>query len=209
MTAAERILAGHRLAYALVRPPGHHAERRSFGGFCYFNSAAIAAQYLSHHGKVAILDLDYHHGNGQQYIFYQRSDVFTISIHGHPNFTYPYFSGFRDERGEGSGKGFNLNIPLGLNVDGEQYRKVLDGVLHRLKRFHPRFVIVALGVDTARGDPTGTWELRARDFEANGRLIGALHLPTLVVQEGGYNNRVLGTNVRSFLSGLWAGSYSG
>ena len=102
-----------------------------------------------------------------------------------------------------------MNIPLGLNVDGEQYRKVLDGVLHRLKRFHPRFVIVALGVDTASGDPTGTWELRARDFELNGRLIGSLHLPTLVVQEGGYSARVLGTNVRSFLSGLWAGTYSG
>ncbi len=208
MTAAERILAGHRLAYALVRPPGHHAERRSFGGFCYFNSAAIAAQYLSRYGRVAILDLDHHHGNGQQYIFYDRSDVFTISIHGHPNFTYPYFSGFRDEKGDGAGKGYNLNIPLGLNIDGKQYYKVLQGVLHRLERFRPRFVIIALGVDTAKSDPTGTWELRAKDFELNGRLIGSLHLPTLVVQEGGYSTRVLGTNVRSFLSGLWAGTYS-
>jgi len=207
LTAAEKLLEGYRLAYALVRPPGHHAERRTFGGFCYFNSAAVAAQYLSAYGKVAVLDIDYHHGNGQQEIFYERSDVLTISIHGHPRFTFPYFSGFAQERGAGPGEGYNVNVPLPESVDGERYRQVLGKVLRRLAKFGPRFLIVALGLDTARGDPTGTWSLRPKDFEANGMMIGALHLPTLVVQEGGYNNRVLGVNARRFLMGLWSGTY--
>ena len=132
LTAAKEVLRGRRLAYALVRPPGHHAERRSFGGFCYFNSAAVAAQHLSIDGKVAILDLDYHHGNGQQDIFYERSDVLTISIHGHPHFAYPYFSGFEDEKGTGDGEGYNVNIPLPESVDGARYHEVLSGVLKRL-----------------------------------------------------------------------------
>ncbi len=118
LTAADELLDGRPLAYALVRPPGHHAEARSFGGFCYFNNAAIAAQYLVPHGKVAIVDIDYHHGNGQQEVFYRRDDVLTVSIHGHPNFAYPYFSGFADERGEGAGLGYNLNLPLGETIDG-------------------------------------------------------------------------------------------
>jgi len=208
LTAARNILEGYRLAYALVRPPGHHAERRSFGGFCYFNSAAIAADYLSSYGKVAILDLDYHHGNGQQDIFYDRSDVLTISIHGHPHFAYPYFSGFEDEKGSGTGYGYNMNVPLPEKVDGTRYRDSLAAVLKRLARFKPRFLIVALGLDTAKADPTGSWNLVARDFEENGNMVGATQLPTLVTQEGGYDNRVLGTNARSFFSGLWAGTYS-
>ena len=126
LTAARELLAGRRIAYALVRPPGHHAERRSFGGFCYFNNNAIAAQYLTAYGRVAILDIDYHHGNGQQDIFYRRSDVLTVSIHGHPGFAYPYFSGFKEECGEGEGEGFNLNLPLPEAVDGAAYRKALE-----------------------------------------------------------------------------------
>jgi len=208
LTAAGQILEGYRLAYALVRPPGHHAERRSFGGFCYFNSAAIAAQYLSAYGRVAILDIDYHHGNGAQNIFYQRLDVLTTSIHGHPSFAYPYFSGFADEKGAGAGKGFNINIPLPENVDGERYRQVLSEAVRRISRFRPQFLIVPLGLDTAREDPTGSWSLEADDFEAVGRMIGSLRLPTLVVQEGGYDTRVLGINARRFFSGLWAGYYS-
>jgi acetoin utilization deacetylase AcuC-like enzyme len=208
LTAAEQILEGYRLAYALVRPPGHHAERRSFGGFCYFNSAAVAAQYLSAYGKVAILDIDYHHGNGAQNIFYQRPDVLTISIHGHPSFAYPYFSGFADEKGAGAGKGFNINIPLPENVDGKRYCQVLSEAVRRAARFRPQFLIVPLGLDTAREDPTGSWSLEADDFEAVGRMVGALHLPTLVVQEGGYDTRVLGINARRFFTGLWTGYYS-
>ncbi len=206
LTAARVLLEGYRLAYALVRPPGHHAERRAFGGFCYFNSGAIAADYLSRHGKVAVLDIDYHHGNGTQDIFYNRSDVLTLSIHGHPKFAYPYFTGFREERGTGAGEGYNVNFPLKESVGGEVYRKVLDKALKRIIRFRPQFLIVALGLDTAKGDPTGTWNLLAGDFYTNGRHIGSLRLPTLVIQEGGYRTRSLGTNARRFFSGLWEGA---
>jgi acetoin utilization deacetylase AcuC-like enzyme len=205
LTAADEILGGRPLAYALVRPPGHHAEARSFGGFCYFNNAAIAAQYLVPHGKVAILDIDYHHGNGQQDIFYERSDVLTVSIHGHPNFAYPYFTGFADERGAGPGLGFNVNLPLGEVQDGPQYRLALEKALALVRKFQPAFLIVALGLDTAKGDPTGSWRLSAKDLEANGRMIGALRMPTVVVQEGGYRTRTLGTNAKHFFQGLVAG----
>jgi len=207
LTAAEAILDGTRLAYALVRPPGHHAEQRVFGGFCYFNNTAIAAHFLSLHARVAILDLDYHHGNGQQQIFYERSDILTVSIHGHPNFAFPYFSGFADERGSGNGHGFNLNLPLPEEVDGGAYRAALGRALDRVARFRPQVLVVALGLDTVRNDPTGTWSLTAADLHANGRLVGGLGCPVLVVQEGGYRVRNLGSNARSFLSGLWSGAF--
>jgi acetoin utilization deacetylase AcuC-like enzyme/GNAT superfamily N-acetyltransferase len=202
LTAARELLEGRRITYALVRPPGHHAERASFGGFCYFNNNAIAAEYLTAYGRVAILDIDYHHGNGQQDIFYRRSDVLTVSIHGHPDFAYPYFSGFKEECGEGEGEGFNLNLPLPEAVDGAAYLKALEKALRRIADFKPAFLIVALGLDPAKGDPTGTWSLNAKDFEANGSLIGGLGLPTLVVQEGGYRTRSLGTNALHFFKGL-------
>ncbi len=205
LTAAGRLLEGHRLAYALVRPPGHHAERRSFGGFCYFNNAAVAAQMLSDYGRVAMLDVDYHHGNGQQQIFWERDDVLTVSIHGHPSFAYPYFSGFAEERGEGRGAGFNLNLVLPEDADGVRHRRALARALTRVREHDAVFLVVGLGFDTAKGDPTGTWSLRAPDFMAMGRLIGGLRLPTLVVQEGGYRTRSIGANARAFLSGLWEG----
>ncbi len=202
LTAADEVLRGAWIAYALVRPPGHHAERRSFGGFCYFNSAAVAAELLAEHGTVAILDVDYHHGNGQQDIFWRRADVLTVSIHGHPRFAYPYFSGFEEEEGEGDGAGANLNLPLPERVDGPRYARALEKALARVRAFDPRFLVVALGLDPARNDPTGTWLLGADDFEANGAAIGALGLPTLVVQEGGYRTRTLGVNARRFFAGL-------
>ena len=205
LTAARSLLQGYRLAYALVRPPGHHAERRAFGGFCYFNSTAIAAQYLSAQGRVAVLDVDYHHGNGTQEIFYERSDVLTISIHGHPRFAYPYFTGFADERGRGAGVGYNLNLPLPERVTGDEYRQALTRALRRLKRFDPHFLVVALGLDPAKDDPTGSWSLQAKDFAANGHMIGSVQVPTLVVQEGGYRLRTLGINARHFFLGLWHG----
>lgn len=203
LTGADCLLDGNRAAYALVRPPGHHAEREAFGGFCYFNSSAIAAHYLSEHGRIALLDIDYHHGNGAQDIFWRRRDVLTISIHGHPRQTYPYFSGFDDEKGEGDGRGFNVNLPLPESIDGERYRRELGRALDRVRKFAPTFLVVALGLDTARGDPTGSFLLMARDFRENGRMIGALGLPTLVVQEGGYRTQTLGVNARHFFTGLW------
>ncbi|MFZ5758135.1 MAG: GNAT family N-acetyltransferase [Thermodesulfobacteriota bacterium] len=205
LTCAGLLFEGYRIAYALVRPPGHHAERKVFGGFCYFNSTAIAANFLSRHGKVAVLDIDYHHGNGTQDIFYERADVLTVSIHGHPSFAYPYFVGFADEEGEGPGQKCNRNYPLPEKVDGEEYRAVLKRALKKISAFSPRFLVIALGYDPAKNDPTGTWTLEAKDFYQNGLLIGRQHLPTLVVQEGGYRTKSLGANARSFFKGLWEG----
>ena len=202
LTATDGLLAGRRTAYALVRPPGHHAERRSFGGFCYFSNAAIGAQQLSRRGKVAILDIDYHHGNGQQDIFYDRNDVLTVSLHGDPSFAYPYFTGFEDEAGVGDGAGYNLNFPLPEQLDGPGYLVALEHAIKRIREFRPDYLVVALGLDPAKGDPTGTWSLGPKDFEANGRAIGRLDLPTLVVQEGGYRTRTLGASAKGFFRGL-------
>jgi len=208
LTAADKILEGRRAAYALVRPPGHHAERRSFGGFCYFSNAAVGAHYLSRIGRVAIIDVDYHHGNGQQDIFYNRADVLTVSIHGDPDFAYPYFTGFADERGEGPGEGYNLNIASPEKQNGEQFREALGTAIAAVKEFDPAFVVIALGLDPAKGDPTGTWSLGPKDFLANGRMLGKLQLPTLVVQEGGYRTRTLDKNARKFFQGLQEGLYA-
>jgi len=206
MTAAAKVLEGRRLAYALVRPPGHHAERRVFGGFCYFCNAAIAAQYLSRYGRVAILDIDYHHGNGQQDIFYERSDVLTVSIHGDPSIAYPYFTGFKNETGSGRGAGYNFNMPLPERITPEQHRAAIADALKIVRRFDPDYLVVPAGFDTAKGDPTGTWSNGPSDFVEIGRMIGREGLPTLIVQEGGYRVRTLGLNVRSFFEGLVKGA---
>lgn len=206
LTAASQLVGGRRFAYALIRPPGHHAERHAFGGFCYFNNAAVAANYLSRYGTVAVIDVDYHHGNGTQDIFYDRRDVLTVSLHGHPSFAYPYFSGFADEEGIGAGAGFNLNIPLPEALSAEGYRRALGRALRRVEQFRPDFFVVAAGFDTASGDPTGSWSNRAADFVRIGKMVGGLGLPTLVVQEGGYRVRTLGVNARSFFAGLVEGA---
>ena len=208
LTGADLLLSDAQLVYALVRPPGHHAERSCFGGFCYFNSAAIAANYLSAWGKVAILDLDYHHGNGQQDIFYNRDDVLTISIHADPDYEYPYFSGFKSEKGEGKGYGYNINYPLPQQINGAAYNRVLKKAVKKIEQFDPEFLIIPLGLDTAKGDPSGKWSLLKDDFFSNGFLAGSLKKRTLVVQEGGYDSRVLGTNALSFFQGLYSGKYS-
>jgi acetoin utilization deacetylase AcuC-like enzyme/GNAT superfamily N-acetyltransferase len=205
LTAVKEILSGRHVAYALIRPPGHHAERGFFGGFCYFNNAAIAANFLSKFGKVAMLDIDYHHGNGQQDIFYRRKDVLTISIHGHPSFAYPYFSGFSEERGEGEARGYNVNYPLPEVIEAADYLRTLRLALARIRSFTTKYLVVCLGLDTSKGDPTGTWNLRGRDFMEIGREIGRLQKPCVVIQEGGYNNRSIGSNARHFFFGFLSG----
>ena len=204
VSAAKSLFNGHDLAYALVRPPGHHAERRVWGGFCYLNNSAIAAEYLSDYGRVAVLDVDFHHGNGTQDIFYKRPDVYTVSIHGAPPDAYPFYAGFADEKGEGEGLGFNLNLPLPAQISVERYHKTLAMALKKIRAFKPDYLVIALGLDTANADPTGTWTLKAKDFHENGRLIGAMGMPTLIVQEGGYRTRTLGINARHFFEGLAA-----
>ena len=201
LTGAELLMEGYHTSYALVRPPGHHAECDVFGGFCYFNNASIAANFLSKYGKVAMLDIDYHHGNGHQQIFYERKDVLTISIHGNPSFAYPYFSGFADEKGAGEGLGFNVNYPLKEELNGAQYLVYLKKAIKQIMKFNPDYLVVSLGLDPAKGDPTGTWSLRANDFKNNGAEIGFIPVPVLFVQEGGYKNRTLGINARNFFEG--------
>ena len=152
-----------------------------------------------------MVDLDYHHGNGQQQIFYRRQDVLTISLHGHPSFAYPYFSGFADEQGEETGRGFNCNFPLPEQLSAEEYQATLAKALQRVRRFQPVYLIICLGLDGSKGDPTGTWPFNSRDYYQMGSQLGQLALPSLVVQEGGYKQNTLGTAVKSFLLGIQDG----
>jgi acetoin utilization deacetylase AcuC-like enzyme/GNAT superfamily N-acetyltransferase len=202
LTGAEVLLGGERIVYALCRPPGHHAERAVYGGFCYLNNAAVAAHRLSQHGRVALLDVDYHHGNGSQDIFYRRSDVYTLSIHGSPNLSYPHFAGFEDERGEGDGRGFNRNYPLRRGVDDARYVEVLEEALRVIRRFRPDHLVLSLGFDIMKGDPTGSFTVSARGMRRIGEAIGRLGLPVLVVQEGGYSVLNLRAGARAFFLGL-------
>lgn len=202
LTGADLIIAGQSPVYALCRPPGHHAERRVFGGFCYFNNAALAADLLSRHGKVAFLDIDYHHGNGSQDIFYDRADVLFVSLHGHPRTSYPYFCGFDDERGTGAGEGYNLNIPLREDIDDTKYLAALERGLKVIRKFDPEYVVVSLGFDIIRGDPTGGFQVTPEGMHAIGAAIGGLGRPSLFVQEGGYALRNLRRGARAFFEGF-------
>lgn len=207
LTGADLIARGERLAYAICRPPGHHAERRVYGGFCYFSNAAIAAQALTARGRVAVLDIDFHHGNGTQDVFYDRADVLTVSIHGDPSYAYPYFAGFVDERGAGDGEGFNHNFPLPEGVGDDAYLEVLARALALVRQFAPTALVLSVGLDIAKGDPTGAWVISPDGFERIGGAIAALGLPTLAVQEGGYDTRTIGRNARQLLVGLQRGIY--
>ncbi len=205
LTAADELLGGTRLVYAICRPPGHHAGKRYYGGFCYFNNAAIVAQYLVGEGRAAILDIDFHHGNGTQDIFYDREDVLTLSVHGHPDYAYPYFSGYSDETGEGPGLGANLNLPLAPGTDQEKYLAAFSRALDRIVRFKPEFLIVSLGFDIMRGDPTGTFTLSPASMRILGRRLMELELPLIVIQEGGYNLRNLRNGAEEFFAGCVEG----
>jgi acetoin utilization deacetylase AcuC-like enzyme/GNAT superfamily N-acetyltransferase len=202
LSGAEELLSGRQVAYSLCRPPGHHAGRRLFGGFCYFNNAAVAAQRLQMEGTVAILDLDFHHGNGTQDIFWNSGDVLTVSIHGTPTAAYPYFSGFADEIGEGFGRGCNRNFPLPEDAGPELYLQTVSRALGVVERFRPVFLILSLGYDTMRGDPTGSFDLQAHDMGKIASLLGDLRRPLLVVQEGGYSLRNLRSGSLAFFRTL-------
>jgi acetoin utilization deacetylase AcuC-like enzyme len=195
--------ARERVVYALCRPSGHHAGPRVFGGYCYFNNAAAAAEYLSAKGRVAVLDLDYHHGNGTQEFFERRSDVLTCSIHGDPSQEYPYYWGYRDERGKGAAVGSNLNLPLPIGSGDEVYLGAVDKACRAIRRFGPQFLVVSAGFDTHRDDPIGGFKLSFGVYPEIGARLHALDLPTLICQEGGYNLRTLGRSVRGFLNGFF------
>jgi acetoin utilization deacetylase AcuC-like enzyme len=203
LTAADLALAGEPVVYGLCRPPGHHASRSVFGGFCYFNNAAIAAEYLVRQtgGKIAVLDLDYHHGNGTQQIFYEREEVLYLSLHADPLRAYPYFSGFADETGAGPGSGATCNIPLPVAAADAQYLVALDLALETLTRYAPVLTLVSLGIDTYVHDPLGDFALTTPVYRACGRRVASAARRVIVLQEGGYYLPDLGDNVREFLLG--------
>lgn len=208
--AAQSILDGEREVYGLCRPPGHHAFADMAGGFCYLNNSAIAAQYIRERkGPVAILDVDLHHGNGTQGIFYDRDDVLTISLHADPVRFYPFFWGFADERGAGRGLGYNLNLPLARGTKGAIFLKSLDKALQRIRSFGPCALVVALGLDAHEADPLAGLSLTTEDFASVARAIATLGLPTALIQEGGYLTPALGKNLKSFLEGFTAGRGTG
>lgn len=203
LSAAQAIKNGERGAFALTRPPGHHAASNVFGGFCYLNNIAIAAQWFVDNGmRPAILDVDFHHGNGTQEIFYHRSDVFYCSVHADPKFAYPHFLGFADERGEGSGEGFNLNLPLPAGTNWAPYDEALLRGLKAIEAFGPDVLLVSLGLDTYIDDPIAAFQLKAADYLRLGERIASLRKPTLFVFEGGYNIEALGHITVNVLEGF-------
>jgi acetoin utilization deacetylase AcuC-like enzyme len=201
LTAAAIVAGGERAAYALCRPPGHHAARSTYGGYCYLNNAALAAQALLDEGcrRVALVDVDYHHGNGTQEIFYERDDVLFVSLHGDPETEYPWFMGYADERGIGRGEGFTLNLPLPAGTGWEAYRDALAAGLAAVARFAPDAFVVSLGVDTFESDPISSFRLSRRHYPLLGAALAGLGLPTVLVQEGGYAVAEIGENVAGVL----------
>lgn len=202
--AARHVAAGAPLAYALSRPPGHHATRKYFGGYSYFNNSAIAAKYLRRRKlRVAVLDIDFHHGNGTQSMFERDDHVLTVSIHGDPREYYPFYCGFSDELGKGRGAGHNLNLPLPTGTDGDTFVDALNNhLLPAIQHFAPDALVVAAGLDAYHKDPVGGFALTTEDFRRVGAAIATLQLPTVAVQEGGYYTPDLGANAVALLRGL-------
>jgi acetoin utilization deacetylase AcuC-like enzyme len=201
--AAEAVMAGAPAAYALCRPPGHHAFADVAGGFCFINNSAVAAQALRRQAaRVAILDIDLHHGNGTQGIFYARGDVLTVSLHADPVRFYPFFWGHADERGEGPGLGYNLNLPLARKSGDDVFLDALATASRRIRAFAPEALVVALGLDAFEGDPFGGLSVSTPGFSRIGEAIAGLALPTAIVQEGGYLCDELGDNLTAFLTGF-------
>jgi acetoin utilization deacetylase AcuC-like enzyme len=204
LTAAELVRDGAGVAYAACRPSGHHASRDLYGGFCFLNNAAIATKYLQQNKqtKVAILDIDFHHGNGTQAIFYSESNVLFCSLHGDPEFAFPYFTGYEDEIGAGAGEGYNHNWPLPYGTDDIHYLKTLDDAIFEIQDFHPSYLVISAGYDIGAKDPYGGFNITKSGIHEIGTHIASLSkkIPTLVIQEGGYIPELLGKYVVSFLS---------
>lgn len=202
LTGAARLLRNETAAYALCRPPGHHAAANAYGGFCYLNNVAVAARFLQDRGRarrVAILDLDYHHGNGTQEIFYHDPTVLYCSLHAHPDDDYPYYWGSAGEAGEGLGEGYTCNWPLPQGTGDEIYAQTLNQALDAIVCYAPDYLLVSLGLDIAAGDPIGGFSITQTGFVNIGAAVASLKLPTLIVQEGGYHSESLGINAVAFL----------
>jgi len=207
LSAAALVVSGESSAYGLCRPPGHHAPRAAYGGYCFFNNAAVAANHLvaTTGGKVTVLDVDYHHGNGTQQIFYGRDDVQFVSLHGDPVRAYPYLTGFADEVGTGRGLGNNVNMPMAEGTTDDQFVGALGLALEKIQAFGPSTLVVSLGMDTYYDDPISDLSVTEDGFQRCGALVKELGLPTVVLQEGGYAADQLGENVRRWLVGLEQG----
>jgi acetoin utilization deacetylase AcuC-like enzyme len=203
LSALDAVLGGEPAAFGLCRPPGHHAGADYMGGYCYLNAAAVAAEAAVAAGRrVAILDIDYHHGNGTQDIFYARGDVLFVSIHADPVTDYPFYWGHADECGEGDGEGATLNLPLPRGSDMAAYSPALDAALARVAGFAPDLLLCSYGADTFAGDPISFFGIETDDYAGTARRIASLKLPTVLLMEGGYAVDALGANVAAFLSGF-------
>lgn len=204
LSARRRVAAGARGAFALCRPPGHHAAADTIGGYCYLNNAAIAAQAFRDAGasRVALLDIDYHAGNGSQSIFYERGDVLFASLHADPRQEYPYFLGYADETGAGPGAGANLNYPLPHGTAWPAYREALAAALAQIADFGPDALVVSLGVDTFKADPISKFALESGHYPRIGEMIAGLGRPSLFVMEGGYAVEEIGVNAVGVLTGF-------
>lgn len=204
VSGATHLATTGQASFVCSRPPGHHAGADFMGGYCFLNNAALAAQTLRNHGaaKVAILDVDFHHGNGTQSIFYNRSDVFFTSIHGSPSTEFPFYLGYADETGEGLGVGCNLNLPLAAGATVEAWFKALDTAFQAVKNYAPEALVISLGVDTFINDPISKFALDTPDYFKMGNLIASLKLPTMFVLEGGYAVDAVGLNVVNVLNGF-------
>jgi acetoin utilization deacetylase AcuC-like enzyme len=203
VAAADAVLGGEQHAYALCRPSGHHARADRATGFCYLNNTATVAERLrTRYGKVAVLDVDAHHGDGTQEIFYRRADVLTVSIHVDPNTYYPYYIGYADEHGHGEGEGFNVNIPLAPKANDTTFHKAVDEALARIRSYGAEALVVALGYDSHREDPIGLLDVSTEGFRGIGERVRAAGLPTVIVLEGGYQVTVIGDCLGEFLGGL-------
>lgn len=208
LTGADMLFKQSQLVYSLCRPPGHHAERGRMGSYCYFNNAAIAAEYLKQNtnGRIAVLDIDAHHGNGSQDIFYEDPYVYYASVHGDPEKKHPYLSGYSEEIGSGAGVGTNLNIPLPIGSDGCKVIQAIEILIYRIKQFRPDYLVVSVGFDGLKDDPSKVFAMDCEAYAHIGALINAMDLPTLSIQEGGYYIPKLARNVTAFLRGLMKAS---